>query len=69
VGDVTYGSGAINRHYRAHYGMHRLALHACSIEFDHPTTGERIVASAPLPEDLSRALEALDLLTHAGADA
>jgi tRNA pseudouridine65 synthase len=69
VGDVNHGSGAINRHYRARYGLHRLALHARSIEFDHPTTGERIVASAPVPDDLSRALEALDLLTHAGADA
>jgi tRNA pseudouridine65 synthase len=69
VGDVNHGSGAINRHYRARYGLHRLALHACSIEFDHPTTGERIVASAPVPDDLSRALEALELLTHAGADA
>src|SRR5450432_1260791 len=28
VGDVNYGSGEINRHYRARYGLHRLALHA-----------------------------------------
>ena len=69
VGDVNHGSGATNRHYRTHYGLHRLALHARSIAFDHPTTGERIVTSAPVPEDLSRALEALDLLTHAGSNA
>jgi tRNA pseudouridine65 synthase len=68
VGDVNHGSGAINRHYRAHYGLHRLALHARSLAFDHPTTGERIVVSAPVPDDLSRALSALDLLTYAGAD-
>jgi tRNA pseudouridine65 synthase len=67
VGDVNHGSGEINRHYRARYGLHRLALHARSIAFDHPTTGERIVASAPVPDDLSRALEALGLLTHAAA--
>jgi tRNA pseudouridine65 synthase len=65
VGDVNHGSGAINRHYRARYGLHRLALHARSIAFDHPTTGERIVASAPLPDDLARALAALELLAHA----
>jgi tRNA pseudouridine65 synthase len=61
VGDVNYGSGAINRQYRARYGLHRLALHARSIAFDHPTTGERIVTTAPIPDDLSRALEALEL--------
>ena len=69
VGDVNYGSGAINRQYRARYGLHRLALHARSIAFDHPTTGDRIVATAPVPDDLSRVLEALELSTHAGADA
>lgn len=69
VGDVNYGSGAINRHYRARYGLHRLALHARAIAFDHPTTGERMAVSAPLPDDLARALEALELLDHTGADA
>ena len=69
VGDVNHGSGVINRHYRASYGLHRLALHARSIAFDHPTTGERIVATAPVPDDLLRVLEALDLSTHAGAHA
>jgi tRNA pseudouridine65 synthase len=65
VGDVNYGSGAINRHYRALYSLHRLALHARSIAFEHPTTGERIVVTAPVPDDLSQALEALGLSTHA----
>jgi tRNA pseudouridine65 synthase len=69
VGDVNHGSGAINRHYRAQYGLHRLALHASSIAFDHPTTGERMVASAPVPDDLLRVLQALDLSTYAGAEA
>ncbi|HEY1692608.1 MAG TPA: pseudouridine synthase [Polyangiaceae bacterium] len=65
VGDVNYGSGAINREYRARYGLHRLALHAWSIEFEHPSTGERTVVDAPVPEDLSCALDALQLSTHA----
>jgi tRNA pseudouridine65 synthase len=69
VGDVNHGSGAVNRHFRAHYDLHRLALHASSIAFDHPTTGERIVVSAPVPDDLSRALEALGLSKQTGADA
>jgi hypothetical protein len=44
--------------------LHRLALHARSIAFDHPTTGERIVTVAPVPEDLARVLEALGLSAH-----
>ncbi|HEY2516732.1 MAG TPA: pseudouridine synthase [Polyangiaceae bacterium] len=65
VGDVKHGSGEINRHYRAQYGLHRLALHASSLAFDHPVTGERIVANAPLPSDFADALRALDLLAFA----
>jgi tRNA pseudouridine65 synthase len=56
VGDVNYGSGEINRHYRAQYGLHRLALHAQFVGFDHPTTCERVEASAPVPADLGDAL-------------
>lgn len=61
VGDVKHGSGEINRHYRAHYGLTRLALHACSIAFTHPTTGVRIETRAPIPEDLANVLDALEL--------
>lgn len=61
IGDVTYGSGAINRHYRAAYDLHRLALHASSIAFPHPVSGRRIEVVAPLPADLGSALERLGL--------
>ena len=61
VGDVTHGSGVINRHYRATYGLHRLALHASRLAFDHPATGERIVVDAPMPDDMGGALERLGL--------
>jgi tRNA pseudouridine65 synthase len=61
VGDVNYGSGAINRHYRAAYDLQRLALHAQAIAFDHPVSGARVAVSAPVPDDLGRALERLGL--------
>lgn len=61
VGDVNYGSGVINRHYRATYGLHRLALHAHGLAFPHPATGAPIEVTAPLPSDLGAALEALAL--------
>ncbi len=61
VGDVKHGSGAINRHYRATYALHRLALHAVAIAFDHPVTDARISVVAPLPPDLTEPLAALGL--------
>jgi tRNA pseudouridine65 synthase len=61
VGDVKHGSGEINRHYRAGYALHRLALHAIAIGFAHPVTGSRIDVLAPLPEDFAAALVALGL--------
>jgi tRNA pseudouridine65 synthase len=61
VGDVKHGSGEINRHYRATYALHRLALHAAAIAFDHPATSARIDVRAPVPEDFASALRALGL--------
>jgi tRNA pseudouridine65 synthase len=61
VGDVNYGRGEINRRYRAEYGLHRLALHALSIAFEHPATRARVAVSAPMPDDLGLALERLAL--------
>ena len=61
VGDVNYGSGEINRHYRATYDLHRLALHAHAVAFDHPVSGTRVAITAPMPDDLGLALERLAL--------
>jgi 23S rRNA pseudouridine1911/1915/1917 synthase len=46
AGDTTYGAAA------ASYG--RFFLHAKSIEFKSPSTGERLKIDAPLPDDLER---------------
>jgi len=61
VGDVNYGRGEINRRYRAEYGLHRLALHAHAIAFDHPVTRAPIAVTAPMPDDLAIPLERLAL--------
>jgi tRNA pseudouridine65 synthase len=61
IGDTRYGDGKVNRHYRAGYGLHRLALHAERLAFEHPVSGERIDVRCPLPPDLSEVLEALGL--------
>jgi tRNA pseudouridine65 synthase len=61
IGDVNHGSGSINRHYRATYGLHRLALHALRIAFPHPVTGVLVDVTAPLPDDLATPLARLGL--------
>ena len=62
VGDVRYGKGDINRHFRERFGLHRLALHALELTFEHPDTGGSTTVHAPVPEDLARPLEAMGLL-------
>lgn len=63
AGDVMYGPGAPRRGGgRAGAALRRLerpALHAAEIAFIHPGTGAPVRFSAPLPEDLEKALAAL----------
>lgn len=65
IGDVRYGKGEHNRLFRERFGLHRLALHASSLEFDHPATGERLRIVAPVPDDLAGPLAALGIGAHA----
>ena len=39
--------------------LSRQALHAESITLDHPTTGERVTFSSPLPSDIQGVLDGL----------
>jgi tRNA pseudouridine65 synthase len=61
VGDVKHGSGVINRHYRLVYDLHRLALHARRVSFQHPVTAEPVDVVAPIPDDLAVPLAKLGL--------
>lgn len=58
IGDVRYGKGEHNRLFREHYALHRLALHAASLRVCAPS-GVKLELEAPLPLDLSGALEQL----------
>ena len=51
VGDVMYG--------RSDPRLERHFLHASSLEFAHPATGERVEIHAPLPNDLQAVLDGL----------
>lgn len=61
VGDVRYGDGRVNRHFRAAFELHRLTLHAWRVEFPHPETGRSVAVDAPLPPELAAVWTALEL--------
>jgi tRNA pseudouridine65 synthase len=59
AGDTTYGRGEHNRMFREAFDCHRLLLHAWSLEFDHPASGQRMQIQAPLDAGFSRVIAAL----------
>ena len=56
AGDLTYGA---DPDLARRLGLTRQWLHARSLSFDHPRTGERITVQSDYPEDLSTALARL----------
>ncbi|CAM9610191.1 unnamed protein product, partial [Hapterophycus canaliculatus] len=52
LGDEVYGNKDWNRRLQQSTGMTRPLLHARSLEFKHPTTGEVVSLVAPLPADI-----------------
>jgi 23S rRNA pseudouridine1911/1915/1917 synthase len=65
IGDPLYGGplklprGATDQLIAALRGFRRQALHAETLEFVHPASGEPLRASAPVPADLQTLLAAL----------
>jgi 23S rRNA pseudouridine1911/1915/1917 synthase len=56
VGDLTYGADPT---LAARLGLGRQWLHATSLAFNHPSTGEPVRFDSPYPPDLAHALGAL----------
>lgn len=56
VGDLTYGADPV---LATRLGLTRQWLHAVSLGFDHPRTGERVVIRSDYPADLATALSRL----------
>jgi 23S rRNA pseudouridine1911/1915/1917 synthase len=71
VGDPLYGgslrlpAGASETLKDALRGFKRQALHAETLVFAHPVTGEEVRNSAPLPDDMRQLLEVLRTETAA----
>lgn len=59
LGDEKYGDRQASKAFRAR-GLKRMFLHAQSIAFTHPTSGEPMEFTAPLDEALSRLLAEWD---------
>ncbi len=55
IGDTSHGDGRHNRAFRM-MGIHRMLLHAERLRFDHPRSGERIDAVAPVDAEFAKAL-------------
>jgi 23S rRNA pseudouridine955/2504/2580 synthase len=65
AGDDRYGDKEYNDYLKSS-GLRRIFLHAHSLSFDWPDTGETFSASAPLPDDLKAVLTALEVKRGAG---
>ncbi|KGY13873.1 pseudouridine synthase [Vibrio tubiashii] len=50
VGDTTHGDGKHNKLFREVYDSHRLLLHASSLKFVHPFTGQELLIKAGVDE-------------------
>jgi 23S rRNA pseudouridine955/2504/2580 synthase len=59
AGDDKYGDFAANK-VLMKKGLKRMFLHAHSIAFAHPLTGEAMQLNAPLPQDLQAFVDRLD---------
>ncbi|WP_337178037.1 23S rRNA pseudouridine(1911/1915/1917) synthase RluD [Hydrogenophaga borbori] len=76
IGDPLYGGplklpkGASEGLASALRGFKRQALHAETLEFTHPATGEAVRCTAPVPDDLLALMAALrsDTAAHAEAE-
>ncbi|GIX32486.1 MAG: tRNA pseudouridine synthase C [Lysobacterales bacterium] len=60
LGDTTHGDARHNRLLRS-FGIQRLMLHALSLDFVHPATGEPLRLDAPLDESWFALAERLGL--------
>lgn len=57
VGDTSHGDGRHNRFFRSQYGCARMLLHAESLAFNHPVTGEPLLLKAGLDNQWQRIME------------
>ena len=57
LGDTRYGDFALNREVKKEFGLNRLFLHSCRLEFFW--NGDKIVLDCPLPKELQAVIKQL----------
>lgn len=57
IGDRTHGCNKQNKLFKEKWEMNTMLLHASSLEFTHPITGELITVEAPLQQEFTRVME------------
>lgn len=60
LGDITYGNKTAVEAHRKKITFPRQMLHAETLGFVHPATGERIEFSCPMPEDMMECIKRLE---------
>jgi 23S rRNA pseudouridine955/2504/2580 synthase len=64
LGDARYGDFAFNRLAKKRWGLGRMFLHACALEFAHPKEGESMCILSALPAELGRVLANMGFSSH-----
>ncbi len=59
LGDTTHGKGRINAAFRERYGLMRLFLHLQRIRLRHPSGGQPLEITDPMPKELTSVLDRL----------
>ena len=67
AGDDRYGDKDFNEYLKS-FGLQRVFLHAHSLTFEWPDTGETFNASVPLPDELRAVLTALEVKRSAAKE-
>jgi 23S rRNA (uracil1939-C5)-methyltransferase len=62
IGDARHGHAPTNRHFEEKYALDRPFLHCIKVEFDHPRTGNRILAGGTVASELTVVLGRLGLV-------
>ena len=62
LGDTRYGDFALNREVKKEFGLNRLFLHSCRLEF--VWNGDRKVLDCPLPKELQAIIKQLKPLSY-----
>lgn len=57
IGDTKHGDLKHNKYFLERLGINGLLLHACTQQIHHPITSEKLVFSAPIPDNFKKTFE------------